>query len=285
MEKICVNLYGGKSIFGGREQPLEAEILYCSCKEKCSLYKENKCINCGILATSKCPKGLIVVDKGYTSKAMKYRAFKEKYTKDETYNKLDAPISTRFAVMDNDLWFDLRYVRVYKPNEDSVNYEKRNEWGYFIDKRNYNKKGFLMPYEEINVDFIHQICSCQPITIGNNMVNSYKTEIVSVILEDMKKLVPEIYNQLIEKYPEYEELKPNYVGRYAYTKTLKDGSEIVDCHGNKGILKNGEIHCNSFTKGFVPFGGSTAKVVVQVKDTDTYKVTDNSQVDENTRFK
>lgn len=44
MGKICVGLYGGKSIFGGKETPLEGDTIYCECPDRCSLYKEGKCL-------------------------------------------------------------------------------------------------------------------------------------------------------------------------------------------------------------------------------------------------
>ena len=44
VEKINVNLYGGKSIFKGvKETPLEAEITYCDKCYKCSFYKKGTC--------------------------------------------------------------------------------------------------------------------------------------------------------------------------------------------------------------------------------------------------
>lgn len=46
MKKINVGLYGGKGIFGGREEPLRSETIYCSDAENCSLYKAGKCLNC-----------------------------------------------------------------------------------------------------------------------------------------------------------------------------------------------------------------------------------------------
>lgn len=47
MDKINVNLYGGKSIFGGRETPLEAEMTYCDKYKNCSFYKQGKCFSAG----------------------------------------------------------------------------------------------------------------------------------------------------------------------------------------------------------------------------------------------
>lgn len=40
---IDVKLYGGKSIFGGREKPLEAVVLSCDKSDKCSYHKNGTC--------------------------------------------------------------------------------------------------------------------------------------------------------------------------------------------------------------------------------------------------
>lgn len=47
MDKININLYGGKSIFGGRETPLNADITYCDKYKECSFYKKGKCFCAG----------------------------------------------------------------------------------------------------------------------------------------------------------------------------------------------------------------------------------------------
>ena len=56
MEKINVQLYGGKGIFGGRETPLEADVIYCGNKDNCSLYKEKKCLLCRSFGGDTCKK-------------------------------------------------------------------------------------------------------------------------------------------------------------------------------------------------------------------------------------
>ena len=45
-EKINVMLYGGKSIFGGKETPIEADEIFCDRASECTFYKENKCLRC-----------------------------------------------------------------------------------------------------------------------------------------------------------------------------------------------------------------------------------------------
>lgn len=104
MGKICVGLYGGKSIFDGRETPLEGDTIYCECSDRCSLYQEGKCL-CVRHLGIRCPHGTVTTEKGYTSRAKKYKTFREKYTNDETYANLKSPLYNRFAVVGNNYWF------------------------------------------------------------------------------------------------------------------------------------------------------------------------------------
>lgn len=108
MDKINVNLYGGKSIFGGRETPLEAEMTYCDKYKNCSFYKQGKCFSAGRWQQN-CKFGKKVRQKGYTSRALKYNDFRDKYRKDECYNKLDEPNNTIGKIEDTFV-INVRYL-------------------------------------------------------------------------------------------------------------------------------------------------------------------------------
>lgn len=58
MNLIDVYLTGGKSIFGGKESPLEAHEIYCDNCDNCSLYKNKQCLNhCTPFALPHCKMG------------------------------------------------------------------------------------------------------------------------------------------------------------------------------------------------------------------------------------
>lgn len=78
MQKINVNLYGGKGIFGGKESPLEASIIYCDHCNDCSFYRESKCLRVRSFLSPTCKFGRVETIKGYTSRAVKYWDFKKK---------------------------------------------------------------------------------------------------------------------------------------------------------------------------------------------------------------
>ena len=108
-EKINVMLYGGKSIFGGKETPIEADEIFCDRASECTFYKENKCLRCRAMLSPSCQFGSTKYTKGYTSRAKKYYDFKTKYERDEMFGKLKYP-SKLIAVMGDTLYMNLKYT-------------------------------------------------------------------------------------------------------------------------------------------------------------------------------
>lgn len=280
MEKINVNLYGGKGIFGGRETPLEADTIYCDSYNSCQLYKEGKCLNCRAFRGIKCPKGRVETKHGYTHKALKYWSFRGMYEKDEVYNKLSYP-GNRVAVIGDLVYLNLVYVGISKKtSEDSF---RKTSYNYVIKPGYYGDTSVLIPKEELTIDFLIDILSKRPQALLGSLIEDYQEKIVPDIIQDLKKALPELYNELIQVKPEFN-IQPNYVGKYAYMITLVDGSVLVDCHGNKAVKKGDYLYCEKYTKGFVPFDGEYAECTVKISPNKTYKVNDNNQCDDNTVF-
>lgn len=48
----------------------------------------------------KCPNGTVTTEKGYTSRAKKYGAFRQKYISDETYARLKALYITDLQLLE-----------------------------------------------------------------------------------------------------------------------------------------------------------------------------------------
>lgn len=281
MKKINVGLYGGKGLFGGKETPLEADIIYCDTADKCSLYKEGKCLNCRQFGGTRCQKGAVTTVRGYTSRARKYGEFRNTYRNDETYGKLSYP-SNYAALIDDTLYLKLLYTGVRKPNKNDMPYEV-NQWGYIIQDAVFSNGTFFININEMDIDFLAKILSYKPRALMGGEIKDYQEKVVPNIVNELKKVVPTLYKGLIEKYPQYNK-EPNYVGRYAYMKTLVDGSVLTDCHGNRAVKQGDTLYCEKFTKGFVPFDGEVAECTIKIGDKQKYKVTNNSQCDENTIF-
>lgn len=281
MNKINVNLYGGKSIFGGKESPLEADEIYCDCADKCSFYADGKCLRCRSFLAPTCKFGSNSINKGYTRRAAKYYDFKRKYQKDEYYNKLHYP-SELAAMIDDYLYLNLKYTLVRKRTE------KDDAWrndvnGYLISEVGFCSGDVFFPLSDVTNELLHAIFSYKPCAMMGGVIQKYQSKVVPDVLMSLKKCAPKIYTNFILEYPQYD-LKPDYVGKYAYIKTMVDGSVLTDCHGNNFTLKDGKLIGEKIKLGFTPFNG-VMDCVVEVADSKTYEVNNNSQCDENTRFK
>lgn len=271
MEKINVNLYGGKSIFGGRETPLEAEITYCDKYKECSFYKQGKCFSAGRWKVN-CKFGNKRREIGYTSRAKKYYGFKNKWSSDESYNKLEEPENIVGQIGD-----------IFVLNTGYL-YEKE-EGGYYIDTHFGQSPLVYIPKEEFTNDLIKFICDAKPKTIlDKKEIKEYQEKIVPRFLYEIKTEFKEIYDSFIKEYPEYKKKQINFVGRKAYINTLKNGSELLDCHKNKWIIENDEIVCYNWST-WLPFGKNKGtETRIKITDEMTYQITDNEQVTEKTKF-
>ena len=90
------------------------------------------------------------------------------------------------------------------------------------------------------------------------IIEEYQNKVVPDIIQALKKVAPEIHKNFIAEYPEFD-VAPNYIGKYAFIKTMVNGSKLEDAHGNIFILNNGKLVCEKWRLSFVPFKGGTAK--------------------------
>lgn len=189
----------------------------------------------------------------------------------------------RSPVVGDNYWFSTGCVRARKAKEDD---SPREVVSGYVLWSNIVTSEFCIPIVDMNIQLLNAILSYSPRNIFGESLEKYYLEYVADILKEMQEIAPELYQELTEKYPEYKSEKyiPNYVGRYAYTRTLRDGCTIHDGRGNVGVLKDGKIYCDNF-KGIVPFGGESASVVIELGETSTIEITDNSQVCKGTIFK
>ena len=282
MKKINVMLYGGFD----KKTKNRAEIVMCDRCEKCSLYKKNQCLSVTTAFSHSCKFGKINRIDGYTQRAMKRYEFDSKYKNDECYGKLSHPNDWRIAIMDNIVAFNLTFAICDKKR---YNYTW-NKWEQLEDY-NVRECGFAtgtysyIPLEELTSDLLNKILSYIPRTLmGYDEIKDYRIKIVPNILFELSKLLPNVYDKLITDYPKYKEIAPNFVGKYALVKTLPDGIVLKDSKGD--FVKEGNYLVSKCWKScFLPFRSKQAEVKIEITDDMEYKITDNSQVDENTEFK
>lgn len=89
----------------------------------------------------------------------------------------------------------------------------------------------------------------------------------------------------MKEYPKYAELSPTFIGRCAKLATCNPDCVYKDSSGNKFTMEDGErMVCKEYRSGFLPFGASKAEVIITLTDDMKVKITDNSQVLDDTVF-
>ena len=282
--KINVDLYGGKGICGGRETPLEADEIYCDMYEQCTFYKEGKCLRCRSFLAPTCKFGRNNIIKGYTSRAMKYYDFKNKYTSDEVYNKLSYP-KKLVAVIGDNLYMNLKYTLVRKRRETDEKW-KRDVDGYIISEVGFRSGDVFIPLNEVTDALLYAIFSYKPRAMMGGIIEDYQKKVVPEVLQDLKKAAPDIYNNFISKHPEYN-IAPNYIGKKAYVNSLKPNTKFK-YKGYEWLYDGEYVSTENFNIGiFSPWcldGIKCSDVKMKVTDKMLFEINDNSIVDEDTKF-
>lgn len=270
MDKINIDMYGGKGIFGGKETPLNVDITYCDKYKVCTFYAKGKCFCAGRLKQN-CKFGHKQNIQGYTSRAKKYSEFRKKYKEDECYGKLDEP-NNIIGQIDDIFVLNTGYL-----------YEDNNK-GYYIDTHLGISPLVYVSKEKFTNKLIKLICDAKPKTIfENSEIKAYQEKIIPRFLYELKIEFKEIYRNFIKEYPEYENKKMNFVGRKAYISSLKDGTNLKNDKGD--FIKNGlYLECKKWRSAFLPFNAEETELRIKITEKMTTEITDNNQVDENTRF-
>lgn len=279
MEIINVNLYGGKGLFGGKETPLEASIIYCDKYEECSYFKNYQCLNVRAPFSSRCKYGRISDVKGYTSRASKYHEFRKKWREHEKYNKLNYP-PNKLGVIGDVVVFPYPYARIKLTENGELT----------INDPTFESDVAYIERDKFTVDFINKICMFKPCAFMGGVIRDYQNKIVPLFLAHLKELLPNIYSELTDKYGNLAK-EVNYVGRKAFLNTINPSSVYYKSSSypqfNEEWYWDGEML--TYSKGYVhDFNITNDYEVLAIKikpsDKSIIKVTSNDQVSERTLF-
>ncbi len=268
MKKINVSMYGGKSIFGGREQPYNVDVTYCDKCGQCDFYKNGTCFYARRLGKN-CKIGRKEKINGRKSRSLAGREFYSKWTNDECYSKLEEPKQT-LGIVDDTVILNIDCMKL---NENNIPVENV---GFGLSELSY------IPLKDFTSDLIKQICDLRPRTLFNDgYIRAYYEEYIPKFLDDLKRNYKDIWDRFISVYPEYDK-EINYVGRRAYINSLRDGLKI---HGSSSEwqIKDDYIICENW-RDLYPFNARYGEVKIKITDDLVCEITNNEQVDKNTRF-
>jgi hypothetical protein len=293
MQKISVAIYGGKPVFGGgRERPLVAEVTYCDAADECPLKRQGKCLKAERLGSCHCPHAMVSGFKGYTSRAKKYKEFADTWRNDPLLNALKCPSGpvVIFEVCGR-VFMKLGHMKLEYNEQQSDWLEGYNRVGksnIWTTRDAWRDRAYLwVPREEVNAEVISEICHRYTYALMGGRIDEWNEKQVPMVVDQLKANLPDVYADLCELDPELVGRPMNHVGRYAKALTLRDGSELKDCHGNVFRKEGGELVCDDYNSSLV--GPQTimargATLTLNLSERDTVKVESNDWVTDTTEF-
>lgn len=278
MTEINVGLYGGKGLFNKKETPLRASVVNCEMHNECSYYKSGTCLAVLSPDSGHCKFGKVSTFNGYTSRALKYGDFKNKWKSHESYGKLqNAP--RKLGIIGEYVVFPYSFITI-KIENDVVKIDGPS----FFDDRNK-----FIPINLFDVELIHRLCIFKPQALMGGTIERYRKEIVPLFLSHLKEMMPELYAKFTTVHPEYGEI--DYVGRKAMLKTIAPSivsyipknyphlSSDWEWTGEHLVYKNGYIGDFNITEDY-----TVANLVLVPGEEATITITSNDQVKADTVF-
>lgn len=277
---IHVGLYGGKSPFGGKEEPLVADVISCSQASDCSFYSNGTCLMVRSMRSTGCRFGSLQQYKGYTRKAKKYYEFKDQWTNHEMYEKLKSP-KKRLGLINGLVYFLYPYVHFVKTEGGDIK---------LADPLLISGGPYVIPYRDFTPELIHRIVTFRPQAVMGGTIETYQKETVPLFLAHLLEVLPVRYREFVNSYPQYN-TKVTYIGRRAKLLTLNPS--VVEYKTSRYPEFNEEWYWDGEYLTLQKGKPANVKVIrdyelveMKIKPTENavVMVTDDSQVSSSTAF-
>lgn len=289
--KIHCMLYSGLK----KDAVENAEIIYCDECDRCSLYKQGKCLRIRkFLGYNTCEYGQTKVIQGYSPRAIKYTEFHNKCKNDETYGKLKATSGSMIAAVGDYYFVDNRYTTIKDYTTEQYENNRLQFWGgrwfkkkgleeyYYLSQSMFNPSGGFIrkeDLEDLSEDgILYYLFHHTPTTIfDGNKIKEYKEKVLPDLCMTFKQLAPDLAAKFFATYPDFY-YKPNYIGKKAFIRSIKDGVVIKHRHGD--FVKQGnKLICEHYDDVFAPFDAHDVYMEITLKGEETFEITSEDQVD------
>jgi len=240
----------------------------CDKTNKCSHFNKGKCVcENRFLGQILCPNAKRINNYSpTTSRSRKYNTWKS-----EAYEKYSTDIlcaNEKLCKVACYMYIPLPYLK------NMVNSLPYVENEHFISD------------ESFNIDTIQEIITFRPQALMGGIISDYQEKEIPRFIRQFKEEFSDLYEEWSAKYKDTAkkyEISASNVGRRAYINSLKQGSEIYDHHDNKWIVDGEYIICKQW-ETWLPFGETPTIVKIKITDDMDYKITDESVIDEDTKY-
>lgn len=256
------------SIFkSGKSDRERVSVYKCINCENCNAYKKKRCVMLNGLWGHDCPYGVIERKEGFTKAASKCGDLVRKYK--EKYDNVGYALKTlNFVCEIGD------YVYLGLPHLNGYNNPIRNN-DFFIDDD-------MIKKEDFTPEFVVELIKYKPYALMGGVITSYRKEYIPKFCDQLKRLMPDMYEKVCVIYPEIEQIVENidYIGKMAKLITLLPGkvklsTDILEWDGE---LLHGKGKQISFWKL------DDEKVIIIPNKNTMVTIYDNSTVTEETEF-
>lgn len=266
---ICARLYGD----GSRNCTLRAEYIYCDRAEECSAYREGMCVNVTTPFGKHCAIGGVRSVDGGTSKSKKYYELTKQVREEAAYRKLDYPNCWRVIRVGDLAMLNIPYVDL-----------RMDSGSLCVESAIGGNREITVEKDALTPENLHHILSYKPRDFFDTPVKAYRDRAVPDFLHQLRKLFPEQYTALLAEHPEYGEMRPNFIGRYAKLATCNPEFAYKDARGNQFKMKSGWLVCDEYVSSFAPFAAGTTLLKIKITENMRVEITDNGQVTDETVF-
>lgn len=266
---INVNLYGD----GSRNARRRAEYIYCDHADECSAYADGKCFRVTTLFGLRCEFGRVSCVDGGTKQSKMFHRIGNEAKSNEQYHKLSYPYHTYITRIGDGVLLTPPRVRIELEGAKLV-----------CSDPGFGSNRLFVPLEAMTPENIKRICECHPRALMGGEITDYQQKTIPMFLYQLSKLCPEQFKAFTTTYPDFNIKPPTWIGRYAKLSTCNRKMMYKDDHGNPFYFDGDDIVCDSYRSSFLAFGGEPTKIRIAVTDSMEVKITDNSQVTDNTVF-
>jgi hypothetical protein len=249
------------------------EYVMCNNSENCGLFKRGECSFCNFIGWHYCKYGKFTKEEGYTNKARACSKWvDERKKRSEGVNRLKGASDVMAIVGD---YIFLPYAHMTLSDAP------------FLQKNLYlNKDNCFMLLSDFTVETIEYLINFRPQAMMGGAITSYQKEQVPKFVKHLQEIIPDLYKQLIEKYPSNSVYVDNYnyVGRYAKLETLTPNIGVfTDIHKADWIW-DGEYLQSFNGKASFMLVDKYSEIRIKPIPGQKVKITDNLQVNSKTEF-
>lgn len=253
----------------GKSDREEITLYMCNNSKNCDAYKRNKCVMLNGLYSHSCPYGQIKREEGYTKAARRCGELIRK-RKDEYKNVEFSKKALKFLCYIGDY--------VFLPLPHLINYSNS-----IRDNNFFKGNGDIIKKEDFTSEFIIELIKFRPQALMGGEIISYQKEEVPKFCIQLKRYMPDMFEEVKKIYPEIENrIKDiDYRDKYAKIITLLPGkvklsTHIVEWDGTVIKAEGSQISFWHLTK---------ESVVITPNENTYVQIVDNATVTDDTEFR